>query len=132
MSHISCRHTGIFIKRSRNTWNDWKQSSVDFFKFLKTNFVKYLGHVVSQDGIETDPDKIKALTTWPALQNVKQLRSVLGFAGYYWRFLKNYACIVKLLDGLLIGHPTNPGVNRKKKSEVLGSRVSHNKLHLTC
>ena len=51
---------------------------------------------------------------------LKQLRSFLGFAGYYRRFLKNYACIVKPLNDLLIGHPTNPGVdqNKKKKSNV--------------
>ena len=46
---------------------------------------------------------------------MKQLRSVLGFAGYYRRFLKNYACIVKHLNDLLIGLPTNPGFGQKKK-----------------
>ena len=82
-----------------------------------TKHVKYLGHVVSQMGVETDPDKIVALTTWPVPQNVKQLRSFLAFAWYYRRFLKNYACIVKPLNDLLIRHPTDPGVDRKKKKK---------------
>ena len=41
----------------------------------------------------------------------------LGFAGYNRRFLKNYACIVKPLNDLLIGHPTNPGIDQKKKKK---------------
>ena len=53
-------------------------------EFFKTN-VKYLGHVVSQTGIETDPDKLAALTTWPVPTTIKALRSssasqvIIGF-----------------------------------------------------
>ena len=68
-----------------------------FFK----NSVKYLGHVVSENGVHTDPDKIEALTSWPEPTNIKTLRSFLGFTGYYRRFIKDYAKIVKPLNDLL-------------------------------
>ena len=50
-------------------------------EFFKSS-VTYLGHVVSEKGIETDPGNFAALTTWPEPQTVKDLRSFLGFTGY--------------------------------------------------
>ncbi|MCG8044577.1 MAG: RNase H-like domain-containing protein [Candidatus Thiodiazotropha endolucinida] len=87
-------------------------------EFFKTN-VKYLGHVVSEEGVRTDPDKIEALASWPAPSNVKELRSFLGFTGYYRRFIRDYAKIVKPLNDLLVGHCTHkvPGQKKKKKKE---------------
>lgn len=60
--------------------------SVEKCTFVQMS-VRYLGHIVSQDGIETDPDKLKTLTSWSVPQNLKELRSLLGFAGYYRRFV---------------------------------------------
>ncbi len=62
--------------------------------------VKYLGHVVSRDGIKTDPAKIDALKTWPRPTNLKELRAFLCFEGYYRRFVCDYSKIVKPLTGL--------------------------------
>lgn len=73
-------------------------------KFFQTR-VRYLGHIVSKDGIETDPDKVRALKTWPIPQNLKELRSFLGFIGYYHRFVKDYSKIVKPLNDLTAGYP---------------------------
>ena len=67
--------------------------------------VKYLGHIVSQNGVETDPGKIKALKTWPWPKNLKELRSFLGFSGYYRRFIQDYSKITKPLDNLNSGYP---------------------------
>ena len=67
--------------------------------------VRYLGHVVSQNGVETDPDKIATLTSWPVPKNLKELRSFLGFSGYYRRFVKDYSKIVKPLNELTSGYP---------------------------
>ncbi len=63
--------------------------------------VKCLGHVVSARGVETDPDKVKAVKTWPRPQHVRQLKSFLGFAGYYRRFIQGYSKIAKPLTDLM-------------------------------
>lgn len=55
--------------------------------------ISYLGHTVSSTGIATDRSKIEAVQSWPAPSNVKELRSFLGLAGFYRRFVKHYAII---------------------------------------
>ena len=79
--------------------------------------VKYLGHVVGENGVQTDPDKLEALASWPKPTNVKELRAFLGFTGYYRRFVKDYARIVKPLNDLLVGHCTNKTSNQKTKKK---------------
>ena len=93
-----------------------KGSKCEFFK----SSVSYLGHVVSHEGVRTDPEKIEALASWPEPHNIKTLRSFLGFTGYYRRFIKDYAKIVKPLNDLLVGHSTyyeesSDGKKRKKR-----------------
>lgn len=73
-------------------------------RFFQTS-VRYLGHVVSQHGVETDSEKTATLKTWPIPQNLKQLKSFLGFCGYYRRFIKGYSSIVKPLNDLTSGYP---------------------------
>lgn len=73
--------------------------SLDKCKFFQPS-VKYLGHIVLENGVETDPQKIQTIKSWPSPQNLKGLRSFLGFSGFYRRFIKDYAKIVKPLNRL--------------------------------
>ena len=75
--------------------------------------VTYLGHVVSEEGIHTDPSKIEAVKSWPIPKTTKDVRRFLGFTGYYRRFIQGFAAIVRPLNDLLIGHATNPKARKK-------------------
>lgn len=66
--------------------------------------VRYLGHIVSAEGVAPDPDKIEAVTSWPKPTNLKTLQSFLGFCGYYHRFIQNYSAIVRPLTELTKGY----------------------------
>lgn len=85
--------------------------------FFQTS-VRYLGHIVSRNGVETDPEKVKALKTWPRPQTLKELKSFLGFSGYYRRFIQDYAKIVKPLTNLTAGYP--PTQRRSKPTKTPG------------
>lgn len=63
--------------------------------------VQYLGHVVSGEGVATEPEKITAISQWPTPTDATKLRSFLGLAGYYRRFIKNYGIICKPLHNSL-------------------------------
>ncbi|KAG8501067.1 hypothetical protein CXB51_003130 [Gossypium anomalum] len=63
--------------------------------------VEYLGHLVTREGLAVDPQKIEAIKTWPQPTGVKEVRSFLGIAGYYRKFIKGFATIAALLSDLL-------------------------------
>lgn len=63
--------------------------------------VKFLGHQVSAEGIETDPDKIAAVKQWSRPTTLKELRSFLGFCGYYRRFVEHFSQIAGPLHDLV-------------------------------
>ena len=58
---------------------------------LLSNKVSVLGHVISQEGISTEPSKVQAVKNWPVPSNVSQLRAFLGTAGYHRHFIPNFA-----------------------------------------
>ena len=59
--------------------------------------MKYLGHVVTPDGIKPDPALVKAVSDFPQPQTIKDVQSFLGLSGYYRRFIKDYAKIAEPL-----------------------------------
>ena len=76
-----------------------------YAKFSKCEFwlkeLVFLGHVVSREGVTVIPDKVQAILDWEAPKSVKDVRSFLGMAGYYRRFIENFSKIAKPMTGLL-------------------------------
>ena len=60
-----------------------------------------LGHVISGEGIAVDPTKVQSVTEWLAPTLVGEIRSFLGLAGYYRRFIENFSKIAKPMTELL-------------------------------
>lgn len=63
--------------------------------------IGYLGHLISEKGVEMDPGKDKVVIEWERPRNVKALRGFLGLTGYYRRFIKDYGKVAKPLTELL-------------------------------
>ena len=102
--HITCLE-GVFQKLAKAGLK-LKPSKCEFFK----SSLKYLGHIVSKDGIATDPHKIEAIRNWPTPKMVTDVRSFTGFTNYYRKFIKGYASIARPL------HELTSGENGKRKN----------------
>ncbi|WVZ51477.1 hypothetical protein U9M48_002622 [Paspalum notatum var. saurae] len=74
-------------------------------KFSKCEFwlekVALLGHVLTAEGVSVDPEKIEAISNWKTPRNVTEIRSFLGLAKYYRRFIENFSKIAKPMTELL-------------------------------
>lgn len=88
----------------KSVLNKLKQAGL-YCKLEKCEFnkkqVQFLGHTISEKGIQTDELKIECVKTWKIPTTVKEIQSFLGFANYYRRFILNYSTICEPLNNLL-------------------------------
>ena len=76
-------------------------------------WIAYLGHIISKDGVETDPKKIKVIVNWPRPSTMTDVHSFLGFTNHYRRFIHKYPHIAKPLNLLISAD------NANKKKQVI-------------
>lgn len=86
-------------------------------KLFQTD-VKYLGHVISREGIATDPDKIEVLRSWPLPKHSKELHSFLGFTSYYRKYVQRYSHIAEPLQDLLTWCNAKCGQGKRRKIDI--------------
>jgi hypothetical protein len=78
--------------------------------------VPFLGHIISEGGISVDPSKVKDILSWKTPQNVLDIKSFLGLAGYYRRFIKGFSQISMPMTELLAKGNTFEWMPRRETS----------------
>ena len=80
--------------------------NMDKCSFAMTS-IKHLGYVIDSAGIHVNPKNIQILKDWPIPQNIHELRSFLGLANFYWRFILGFSHIAWPLNQLTKGNGKN-------------------------
>ncbi|WVZ96332.1 LOW QUALITY PROTEIN: hypothetical protein U9M48_041987 [Paspalum notatum var. saurae] len=115
------KHLRMVLQKLRENQLYAKLSKCEFWLLE----VSFLGHIISKGGISVDPSKIKTVQDWVAPQNVSEIRSFLGLAGYYRRFVKNFSKIAQPLSKLLSKGTTFEWTNKCQFSfEELKKRLT--------
>ncbi|MBW0579242.1 hypothetical protein O181_118957, partial [Austropuccinia psidii MF-1] len=91
------KHVASVLQRLRDN-NLFAKASKCVFH---SSSVKYLGYVVSSEGLKLDSSKVQQVLNWPQLKNIKALQLFLGFANFYCCFIKNYSKTFSALTSLL-------------------------------
>jgi len=88
--------------------------------FFKQSSIKYLGVIISENKVQMDKEKLSEVLEWPVPTKVKQVQAFLGFANFYYRFIKNFVKMSKPLSDLTKKDCTwNWGVEQQNAFEAL-------------
>jgi hypothetical protein len=90
-------HLRLVLQKLRNNQLYAKYSKCEFW----IDEVPFLGHIVSNGGISVDPAKVREIVAWSIPSIVIEVRSFLGLAGYYRRFIEGFSKIAKPMTSLL-------------------------------
>jgi hypothetical protein len=63
--------------------------------------VLFLGHILNREGLAVDPKKVATILDWKALKDVRGIKSFIGMAGYYQRFIEGFFKIARPMIALL-------------------------------
>ena len=77
--------------------------------------VRYLGHLISGEGVRPDPEKISTIKNWPVSTTYKDLKSFLGLSSYYRKYVLNFASIARPLHRILDGYA---GKRKKRRRSI--------------
>jgi hypothetical protein len=105
-------HLRVVLQKLRENQLYAKHSKCEFW--LKE--VLFLGHIISEGGISVDPSKVKDVLSWKIPQNILDIRSFLGLAGYYRRFIKGFSKISMPMTELLAKGNTFEWTPRRETS----------------
>jgi predicted aspartyl protease len=89
-------HVRIILELLRKNKLYCKESKCEFFR----NLVKFLGFIITDQGIQVDQAKVEAAKVWPVPKSVTEVRSFLGFVGFYRRFIANHSQVVAPMSDL--------------------------------
>jgi hypothetical protein len=91
-----------------------------------TDRVSFLGYVITPQGIEVDQAKVETIQGWPVPKTITQLRSFLGLAGFYHRFVKDFSTIAAPLNALTKkGVPFSWGTTQENAFTILKDKLTH-------
>ncbi|THC87525.1 hypothetical protein EYZ11_013030 [Aspergillus tanneri] len=107
-------HTEHVLKVLRRLLERGLHVDIDKCEFSVTQ-VKYLGLIVSTDGISMDPEKVEAIRLWERSQSVKDVQVFLGFAGFYRRFIPGFSQLTYPLNEVTKGSQTYTTVSGQTK-----------------
>ena len=82
-----CREKGIQLNKEKSK--------------LKEKSLVFMGHMTTEDGLHSDPEKVRAITNLPAPENIHDLRKFLGMVNYLSRFLPHVTTVLQPLQNLL-------------------------------